>query len=200
MKNNIDLLKPHFSTSDWDFSSANWELTALNYVSAPTSLHSTLTDLLVLCRLPLSLCLPVGRMTTWIIRDNTYPPCITFRHQTALGDASNQAAYRIRFNSATITRLYYWDGAAETLIDSWATGISAIDWTRNQITWWNGVNLQGLPALCVEYHKWADPNWQSQGIRYDTNNRHKDSDINRCGFQRLHKATWVDDTEIWIPV
>lgn len=189
------------AVADWDFGDANWGLSAVQYVSAPTAITGELPYCRrILCRVAESLVLPEGRIVTQLYQADTYALQLVFRHQSALGDASLQDCYMASFPSTGNIWLRYRLTGATAGIDFWPVSCTTNTWERWRLTWWNGVDMMNNPALAVRLERYEAGAWVSYGEIYDTNNRWKDSALNRCGLGILSTNTWIDDTKIWIPL
>lgn len=202
MQPSIDKRQHIYSVSDWDFQTANWMLSNTQYHSPPTSIITTVPVLpnVILCRVADTLVLPVGRMVWWSYNQGEYAAWVTFRNQAPLGSASRQNCYRLYAISTATIWLYSVEDGVEYWGDTWTAIWEKNKWEHWRLTWWNGVNEQNTPALCVELEHEIAGEWVSAGILYHTANLWKDSAINRCGILIEQYMFYHDDTEIWIPL
>lgn len=199
---NSDIVGLHkHSVSDWDFSDAKWQLSAAHFVTPPTSLTGIAPWLdNALARPAQSLVLPEGKMATQMYLDGTYAFDIAFRYQSALGDASAKDCYLVHFFTTGNIWLRYRIAGVTSGIAYWPVNCTPNTWEKWRLTWWNGSDPRNNPALAVRLERYVADAWVSYGDLYDTNNRWKDSGMNRCGFSFLFSHVWIDDTEIWIPL
>ncbi len=199
----------HHSVSDWDKNAdATYMLDTAQFVSAPKSLRisgpgSTSPDTAFLCRIADTLNLPQGRLSTHLrCEDTDIMIHIYFRLQSALGIVFLQNGYRIRYLGDSIA-LHKIIGDTPTPIGYFAVVTNINTWYHDRWTWWNGRNPDAEEALTVMMERYIAGEWvQQDDWLYDTENRWKDSDINRCGiggYEFLGKWTWFDDTLIYAP-
>ncbi len=200
----------HHSVSDWDFEhGATYRSLSTDYfVSPPTSLKiykagSPYVLETILCRAAATLLLPEGELRTWVRSGYTTNRVFTFRNQEALNAASDTNCYLIQLTSTT-WRLYRVIAGGFSLRGSTGASHSGTTLECWRVIWWNGFNVAGDPALCVELYKDVLSVWVKQGnTLYDTSNQFKDSGINRVGLSCqtvLNVPVYFDDTEIWGPV
>ena len=205
------LIAAHHSITDWDFEQGDTarELDHSTYVSAPTSLHfdsnPTVETNGILCRIPATMCLPQGELRTWIRAntDKVGPTPGTFRNQAALGSADIVDCY-----------MFYWQYdllGFYRIVNGYSTALHTFDfprdnfvWYHTRVFWYNGKTPAEEDALCVDLYREVAGEWiKQEPTVYDTVNKFKDSDINRCGpfcYLRSGVESWFDDTEIWGPV
>lgn len=198
----VKLAPTHHSVSDWDFEDSNWELTSERYVYPPTSLKKKppIERCAILCRLPLSLRVPEGRMVTWLWDPWRFSSTFIFRAQTALGTANHLNNYSLRTASTGAIALWLTQGGVEEVIDVWWDVWVVEEWNRLRVTWWNGYDPHDAPALVIHLEREEAGAWVSKGYLYDTNNRWANSTQNRCGVELRRTGQFLDETEIWIPV
>lgn len=204
------VLPSHHSVSDWDKNpDATYTLDTGQYVSPPSSLRlsgpgSTNPDTAFICRTIETRNLPQGQLvTSWRSTFIDSDVMLYFRCQSALGIVFLQNTYRIRYIEGSIA-LHRIVGDVKYAVGYWAADTDINTWWRDRFTWWNGRNLDGEDALTVMMERYIDPDWiQIDNWIYDTNNRWKDSDLNRVAIGGYEHAggnfTWFDDTEIWAP-
>ena len=199
----------HHTLADWDFETGatNRSLSSDYFISAPTSLKFISTSGIwyssVLCRLPATLCLPQGEVRTWVRRDHPAFRLFTFRNQAPLGTANILNCYLCYPTYSQLIFIRSVDGHLTTI------GVNDIDmvadtWYHFRIFWYNGKTPGEVPALCIDFYKEVDDEWIKIGPTiYDTLNKWKDSEINRCGLWPEAfpgKPIYFDNTEIWGPV
>ncbi len=200
----------HHSVIDWDFTA--WTEKSLDpafYISEPSSLKIISIDVpavsrLVLCRVPSTQNLPQGEVRTWQRGTSiSWSRLLLFRNQWPLGDAYLDNGY-FWMLAGNLAYLRYRVLGAESTIGSFAISQTIATWERWRAVWWNDYDGEGTPALASDLYKWVASAWVQQGTTlYDTNNRWKDSAINRAGFgcaARSGYLYWWDDTEIWGPI
>ena len=196
------------SIDDWDFEQGNYRfLSDEKFISPPTSLKlydpSIASSDTVLCRDPDTLCLPQGEVRTWHFCEvvTTFPS--VFRNQSPLDTSTYDNGYYICVYAGTVRFGYYHDGVNHVLHEE-SYAVPYNQWNHWRTIWLNGVNGEGNPALCVSVYLEIEGEWeQIVPTFYDTQNRWKDSEINRCGFRhniQAGKPAYIDDTEIWGPV
>ena len=199
----------HHSLADWDIqvSSDGYQFSGDFFVSSPTSIKFTSPlaggQNAILCRTPETQLLPQGEVINWQRSPNYTILGFTFRNQSALGTATCQNCYVIRL-MFTVARLYRYTAGVLRDIGQWPNTFNKNTWERYRVVWWNGKTPFEVPALCVDLYKEVGGEWVKQDATvYDTDNRWKDSAINRCGLYTGLIATyvcWYDDTQIWGPV
>ena len=199
----------HHSVVDWDFTpGTNKILDTDIFVSPPSSLrlgygaapeHSH-----ILCRVAETLCIAEGEVRTWrLYRTVDVLWYLTFRNQSALGTADFLNCYRWVGTWKTATLYRYNNGVPTGIGDGFDIEMVAGTWYHLRTIYWNGLNLEGTPALCIELYVEIDGQWVKQGnTLYDTVNEWKDSEINRSGIGGRNIGYYqnFDDTEIWGPV
>ncbi len=200
----------HHSVSDWDFSAGiSYILDNAFFVSPPSSLKlfgitAPAVLRLNLCRLPDTLNLPEGEVRSWTRYEHAmWPPRLFFRNQTALGSAvySNTYFWVLQANVAYFARYFL---GAYRVIGQFAISMNINTWEHWRCVWWNGTTPGHDEAIAVDLYKEVAGLWVQQGSTlYDTDNKWKDSAINRAGIgftDRDNYDVWFDDTEIWGPV
>lgn len=203
------LIAGHHSVSDWDFQFAapNWTLDTALYVVAPASLRLKYTaggtpSFSVICKYATVLNLPQGELRTWYRSVQAYEAWCTFRNQAAVGSANELNCYATVM-SPTNLALYRMVAGIATARGSWPTTHAVNTWERFRLQWWNGNDLYGVDALCVNLYKEVSGQWVQQGgTLYDTSQQWKTSSINRVGLRGQTDVTYFtnfDETEIWGP-
>lgn len=190
---------------DWTYGASYRSLDPSSYVSSPTSLKflggSAAVDA-VLCRIPETLVLPQGQIVTWFKSGSWGVGNLVARNQKPLGSSDGLNMYCVTCQSEAWV-LY------SVVNNSWSSkgsfpraGVHGV-WVKIRFTWWNGENLSGTPATCFRLEEEIDGVWTHLGsVIYDTMQRWKDSEVNRCGvaFYVVQGNTfWFDDTEILAP-
>lgn len=194
------LLPLHHSVGDWDKLGTYWRLDENHYISPPTSLFFYYEETKAfLCRLPDSLCLPVGRLVGYFRYGYIVTYSFTFRNQAPLGTANISNTYMLA--SSGYLRMDFGKRVADvyTLLGQWPVSWGLETWYRYRLTWWNAYNPQNVLSLAVQLEREEDGVWVDKGILYDTDNLWADSDVNRVGLTHPPGSIWFDDTEIWIP-
>lgn len=190
----------HHSVEMWDFKGSNWQLSTAQYVSAPSSLRQTSsTSLQILCRVPATLCVPQGRIVTWVRVSAPYRHLLTFRHQSPLGSVVTDNCYYLSYYEYSWTYLYRLVAGHNVSIGRFSIGPILNTWNLLRLTWYNCYNPQNVPSLCVHLERWADPNWLDGGLLYDPENKWHDSEVNRMGLHGNSSDNYWDDTELWVP-
>ncbi len=203
------ILPVHHSIADWDWEqgATNRSLSATQKVSAPTSLRILKPTAgafyeVILCRFADALLVPQGELRTWQYSSRNIFYFAVFRNQAALGTANYSNCY-VWVLDATNATLYRMINGVSTTIGSVACPFTYPLWNHWRTVFWNGENLAGVPALCVNLYKEVTGAWVQQGATlYDTVNQWKDSAINRLGFRAYSENNYPeywDDTEIWTP-
>jgi len=196
------------SISDWDWNTVlNRALTTNRYISAPSSLiigppGGNGSTTYWLCRHPDTLLISEGRIDWYSWYDATQSPASEmFRNQEPLGNVTFTACYHLEFSStreAWIWRRNWLD--VERLVDfNYAERLN--QWCHFRLSWYNGWDEEGTPALVIELEEEIAGVWQAMlPPTYDTVNAFKDSDINRVG-QIGHglpdHPTYHDNTAIY---
>lgn len=194
----------HHSITDWDWQGgvAGRSLDPTVFISPPSSLRmyyaTTYPQYSILCRDLLVRNLPQGEIRMWRKghRTDVGPAC--FRNQNALGTANFSPGYSIKLGLPNCQIL-----RDITIIGTLPITVVIDVWEHWRVRWYNSEDGAGNPALAIEIYKEVAGAWVSQiGTFYDTQNKYKDSAINRVGF-RTHAAFGsaenYDDTEIWGP-
>jgi len=199
-KPNIYLpIRHHHSPSDWWFTHANWVLSTTEFVSPPTSLKTTGMSLFVTCNLDEAECIPEGRVICSTMNMSwADPQGVVLRAQKNTGAEYQKNSYACFNNdgSAWVCRRFV--GTTGYNIGWFDIPTSTETWYRQRITWWNGEDGNGDPALAVQIERWEAGEWVDYGTVFDTDNVWKDSAVNRCGI-RTSGGAYHDDTEIWVP-
>lgn len=191
----------HHSVADWDFESIGWELSTLQFVSPPSSLRRTGAGrLAVLSRKSQALNLPQGAIITQVRPPAIFTAIAVFRSQCPFGVANSLNNYSIRTASAGYVALWRTVAGAATALATWNAEILNLAWQKLRLTWWSGYDPQNTPALNTKLEKWVAGAWISYGVLYDTQNLWANSLQNRCGIEMRLASTFIDDTEIWVPV
>jgi len=199
----------HHSVADWDwgFASGFRSLQTGWYKSPPTSLKIS-GDVpwwvgVWLCRHADTLVLPDGELKGWLYREMNAHPQFLFRNQAALGSSNMSNTYYL-VGYMTQWQLNRRVNNGNTVIGYMGTCLQNTEEGHFSVKWYSGLNPGSTPALVVELYQEVSPGeWVLQGTLYDTQDKWKDSAINRCG-QGYEGAGgnyfWYDDTEIWGPV
>lgn len=199
---------PHHTVVDWDYSAnITKTLDTTTFVSAPSSLKLTTAlaeNLLtaILCRIVNTQCIAQGEVRSWFKTNWSYSLYhLLFRNQAALGTSNmtNTYFWLIQWDRAHLYR--YVAGVLSDIGIVWFTAITYSNWNHFRTIYWNGKNLAGVDALASELYREIAGVWTKLGdTLYDTDNKWKDSAVNRSGIGgRLYNTvfTWADDTEIW---
>lgn len=204
------LIPVHHSLADWDFQfgATNRSLSAVQYVSAPTSLlikkfGSGAWHDAILCRIPATLCLPQGEVRTWIYSYDRAQTISSFRNQAVLGTANYTNTYLLHLTGDTAQLNRHLAGVFSNRDTTTCPSFRNV-WAHYCVFWYNGKTPGYVPALCVDVYREITGEWVKQGdTLYDTDNSWKDSGRNRAGFRAYstydHLQYW-DDTEIWGPI
>lgn len=191
---------PHHTVGDWDKPAAGWELDTDNYISPPSSLYFFLNaPHAFLCRLAGSLCLPSGRLVTYVRPFFLDDYWLTFRNQATLGTEEVKDCYLIATDRTSRIEFGKRVNNVYTLLAEWVTTWTIGIWQRVRVTWWTTYDDMNTPSLAVHLEVWEDEAWADKGIKYDTDNLWADSEVNRCGLASFHSGIGWDDTEIWKP-
>lgn len=193
--------------ADWDFSATNWILDVSQYVSPPSSLRIASTGLVpigqvALCKKADSLCLPQGRIVTYLRTSPACYPNIHFRNQAANGSADPLNDYNL-FGTVGTFRFYRVVAGVDTTLDNWgAAWFTANTWHLLRLSWWTAYDTQNVKSLAMRLERFFEGEWVIDRTYYDTENLWADSDVNRVGVGSRRHPTyycWFDDTEIWKP-
>ncbi|MBA7667109.1 hypothetical protein ES703_75194 [subsurface metagenome] len=199
----------HHTLADWDFENGDTYrfLSDVQFVSSPTSLlywrpfGSFLT--VILCRIPATLCLPQGELRTWIYPEGSFFTLFVFRNQAAFGSSNDENCYAIRIYG-NLVQFNYWLNHLNYPISQTSCHYFLNQWTHYRLVWYNGKTPAEQEALCVDFYYEVAGEWVKEGdTMYDTANRWKDSEVNRCGYHPYITGgdhLYCDDTEIWGPV
>lgn len=205
----------HHSSGDFDFVVAQWSLSAVQFISAPTSLYLTrpagdVANVGLLHHSDSGV-MEEGRLVSWI-RSHTLGAnrrnLVVFRNPSADASAVITGSYAVMFSQSYITWIWYTGVIAYDVIAAiYVAGddfITAGVWAKLRFSWWNGVNLLNLPATVVRVEKYVVDEWVQFGDDvYDTNERNKGNPVQRTGVG-VHctgtgNISWWDDTEFWKP-
>jgi hypothetical protein len=207
----LERIKSHHSTSDWDFYSS-WTLDTSVYISAPSSLKLTYVTSLALLKHSVSGLITEGRIVDNIrfyrTRTTSTYPTYVFRANAADGGADYSAGYCIVLkgsdvsNDAPLNRATLCYGSrsspTEILAQSINPALAQNTWYKLRVTWWVSA---GVLMVRLEYFDGTD--WVKLCSDWaDTNNRYATNSIQRCGVGAAQCIspyyTWHDDTEIWV--
>lgn len=192
----------HHSAADWDFEHEFWELSFDHYISPPSSVAMTSwRNTAILSRHPAAQNLPQGQISTWLrVERVTDDNAIMFRNQQPFDTADDRNTYWVMAVDLTLFTFRRCVNDVITNLGEWLIPFPLQEWFRWRVTWWNGIDEHGDPALVVRLDLWENGEWVDKGERYDPVNKWKDSDLNRCGLLLWDTLCYFDDTEIWRPV
>lgn len=193
--------------ADWDFGEAAWALDPVIRVSAPSSIRlwgagTQYIGWVALCKKPDSLCLPQGRIVTYLrIAANGFS-VIPFRNQSANGSASPLNGYYL-LGLVGNHRLYRIVAGAATQLDTWpAAWFTANTWHLIRLSWWLAYNYQNAKTFGMRLERYVAGEWVILRTTYDITNMWEYSGVNRVGIGSSHDGvgfSYFDDTEIWKP-
>lgn len=192
----------HHTWTDWDWSDANWNLSTLLFHSAPTSLRLEGVGLtLNLCNLSDALCLPQGKLVTWLHWQTGLYGIIHFRNQKAVPDVDFVNCYYVRIEVNRV-RLYRRVNSVDSLLGDWTPLVEVNTWREWTVTWWLFLEPHENPVLRIRLNGAAAGGagaWEEEVD--DPANQWADSETNRVGLAGLATAfhEYFDDTEIWKP-
>lgn len=199
-RSNLFASRIHHSVGDWDKPATDWKLDTDFFVSPPSSLYSwNTTPQAFLCRLADSLCLPTGRIVSWIRPQFQTAYWLTFRNQVALGSSDLKDCYLIATSSYTRVDFGKRVNNVYTKLDEWLMSWSLATWIQVRVTWWTTYDAQNQPTMAVHLEAYEGGAWVDKGTLYDSDNLWSTSTVNRLGLAVTTGGISFDDTEIWKP-
>jgi hypothetical protein len=200
------------ATSDWDFNQSLWNLDTGTYISSPSSLKMV-SQTCILCKYAGTTNISQGQIITWAKTE--YGPGASyvstfefwFRNQSPVGSFSYTRVsppyawianngYTIVFYVYAYGLYIYRDTTQIYYTSSWLNKPSSwTSWNKYRITWWTDTGGAGL-MIRIEW--WNGSSWVTMvNDINDSQDKYKDSTINRVGGGSGASAVWFDDTEIW---
>jgi len=202
-------------TTDWDFANTSWALDSSTYVSAPSSLKFTNTNIALLKQSAAGQAITNGRVesyvrfyTMYIYKPSYLNAIIAFRANASDGSASPSTTYFIVFDNpyanptpyAAVTDLYLYSSGSYTLIGQKGNSpsLDTRNWNKIRVTWWVS---QGVLVVRVEYYNGTS--WSQLCDDFtDNSNTGASSTVNRVGVGPgwFQTSMWHDDTVIYVAV
>jgi hypothetical protein len=205
----------HHSTSDWQFSSSNWTLDTGTYISAPSSLKWTASQVWTILKQSVAGGpIAEGRIVTWYRFANgagglQWGVPFNFRNQTTDGGSILWQFYDLALYGSVIAAGKPQDQASAGRVTSSnartnlgtktiSPSLNPNTWYKLRVAWWVSA---GVLMIRLEYFDGTDwvklcDDWADSTNQWATSTTNRVS-VGGVACNASPNNTWFDDTEIW---